>query len=111
MFKSLCDDQRYRNLCRIQAIAELVRRYADKTESYGDVFLGILAHELRNPLNTIKLSGRILNDGPVAEVQARSVARILRAAASIERLTNDLSILVRSRMGVPVSLSRTDVDL
>jgi signal transduction histidine kinase len=94
-----------------QAIAELVRRYADKTESYGDVFLGILAHELRNPLNIIKLSSRFLSTAPGPEGHARSIERILRGAASIERLTNDLSILVRSRMRVPAALARTDADL
>jgi signal transduction histidine kinase len=85
-----------------QAIAELVRRYADKTESEGDVFLGILAYELRNPLNIIKLSTRFLSADLSREARARATARIVRGAASIERLTNDLSIPVRSRTRVPM---------
>ena len=95
-----------------QAIAEIIRRYADRSERYSDVFLGILAHEVRNPLNVIKLSGQALEAGPLEEATSRVVGqRILRGVASIDRLMNDLSILVRSRMRVPLPLTRTDIDL
>src|SRR5450755_425646 len=89
-----------------QAIAEVVRRFADKSERYSDVFLGVLTHEVRNPLNVIKLSSETLKAGPLQEAQTRCVERVLRAAESIERLVNDLSILVRSRMRVPFPLTR-----
>jgi signal transduction histidine kinase len=95
-----------------QAIAEIIRRYADRSERYSDVFLGILAHEVRNPLNVIKLSGQALEAGPLEEAPSRIVGeRILRGVASIDRLMNDLSVLVRSRMRVPLPLTRTDTDL
>ena len=37
-----------------QAIAEIVRRYADRTEHYGDVFLGILTR--RSPQSAQRAS-------------------------------------------------------
>ena len=86
-----------------QAIAELVRRYADKSEIYNDIFLGILAHEVSNPLNVIQLSAQALEDGPVQEQQTGEVGqKIRRGVARIQRLMNDLTILVRSRMRVPL---------
>jgi signal transduction histidine kinase len=95
-----------------QAIAEIIRRYADRSERYSDAFLGILAHEIRNPLNVIKLSGQVLEADPLEEARYRAVGqRILRGVASIDRLMNDLSVLVRSRMRVPLPLTRTDTDL
>jgi hypothetical protein len=94
-----------------QAIAEIVRRYADRSERYSDVFLGILTHEVRNPLHVIGLSGQTLKAGPLQEGQSRSVERILRGVERIDRLMNDLSILVRSRMRVPLQLKRTNADL
>ena len=94
-----------------QAIAEVIRRFADKSERYSDVFLGVLTHEVRNPLNVIKLSAETLKADPLRKTQSRSFERILRAAASIERLVNDLAILVRSRMRVPFPLTRTNTDL
>ena len=94
-----------------QAIAEVVRRFADKSEHYSDVFLGVLTHEVRNPLNVIQLSGEILKAAGLAEAQTRCVERILRGAGSIERLVNDLAIVVRSRMRVPFTLTRASCDL
>ena len=62
-----------------QAIAEIVRRYADRSERYSDVFLGILTHEVRNLLNIIRLSGETLKAaGTLQEAQSASTARILR---------------------------------
>jgi signal transduction histidine kinase len=95
-----------------QAITEIIRRYADRSERYSDVFLGILAHEVRNPLNVLKLSGQVLEARPLEEAPSRAIGqRILRAVASIDRLMNDLSVLVRSRMRVPLPLTRADTDL
>ena len=90
-----------------QAIAEIIRRYADRSERYSDVFLGILTHEVRNFLNIIRLSGETLKaDGPLQETQSTSAARILKGVGSIDRLMNDLAILVRSRMRVQLPLTR-----
>ncbi len=72
-----------------QAIAEVVRRYADKSEIYNDVFLGILTHEVRNPLNLIGLYCHVLKSGPLQEAQSRGVERILGGVRSIDRLMND----------------------
>ena len=94
-----------------QAIAEVVRRFTDKSEHYSDVFLGVLTHEVRNPLNVIRISGEVLKAVGFEEPQTRAVERILRSAGSIERLMNDLAILVRSRMRVPFPLTRTACDL
>src|ERR1700722_8130908 len=95
----------------VQAIAEVVRRFADKSEHYSDAFLGVLTHEIRNPLNVIQLSSEILKTTALDETQTRCVDRILRGAGSIERLVNDLAILVRSRMRVPFPLPKDACDL
>jgi hypothetical protein len=41
-----------------QAIAEVAKRFADKSEQYSVVFLGVLTHEVSNPLNVITLSSQ-----------------------------------------------------
>src|SRR5580692_4859534 len=66
-----------------QAIAEIIRRYADRAERYSDVFLGVLTHEVRNPLNIIKLSGQLLQAGPLQETHSRAVERILRGVGTL----------------------------
>jgi len=94
-----------------QAIAEIIRRYADRAERYSDVFLGVLSHEVSNPLNIIKISGQGLKATALEEAQSRSVERILRAVRTVDGLMNDLAILVRSRMRVPLPITRTAADL
>jgi len=94
-----------------QAIAEIIRRYADRAERYSDVFLGVLTHEVRNPLNVIALSGQGLKATALEPAQSRSVERILRAVSTVDGLMSDLAILVRSRMRVPLPLTRTAADL
>jgi signal transduction histidine kinase len=94
-----------------QSIAEIIRRYADRSERYSDVFLGILTHEVRNFLNSIKLSGETLKaNDPLPETSV-SAARILKGVGSIDRLMNDLAILVRSRMRVQLPLTKTNTDM
>src|ERR1700746_3936840 len=47
-----------------QAIAEVTRRFADRATRYSDRFLGILAHDVRNPLHLINLAAEhLLIDG------------------------------------------------
>jgi signal transduction histidine kinase len=94
-----------------QAIAEIVRRYAERTEHYGDVFLGILAHEVRNPLNAIQLSAEELKSCPLRKAHYRSSERILKSVGTIDRMMDELSLLVRSRMRVRLPLKRAKADL
>jgi signal transduction histidine kinase len=94
-----------------QAIAEIIRRYADRAERYSDVFLGVLTHEVRNPLNIIEISGQRLKATALEETQSRSLERILRAVRIVDGLMNDLAILVRSRMRVPLPIMRAAADL
>jgi len=94
-----------------QAIAELVRRYAGKNEVLNDRFVGVLSHELRNPLNTIGLLAQVLDKSLLEEGQRDSVARIQKNVASISRMIDDLAIMVRSRMALGLSLAKESADL
>jgi signal transduction histidine kinase len=94
-----------------QAIAELVRRYATKSEVLNDRFVGALTHELRNPLNAIALAAEVLDQPSLEERQHDSVTRIKTNVKSIRRMADDLAILVRSRMNVGLPLAKDFTDL
>lgn len=94
-----------------QAIAELVRRYASKDEMLNDQFVGALSHEIRNPLSAIALVAETLNKSSLEEPQRNNVARIHKNIESINRIVDDLAILVRSRMRVGLPLSKESSDL
>ena len=64
-----------------QAIADSVARYTDQTKKSTDLFIGILGHDIRNPLGTISMSAQYLvRSGKLpasaAETIINSVVRI-----------------------------------
>jgi signal transduction histidine kinase len=64
-----------------QAIAESVGRYTRQTKTATDLFIGILGHDIRNPLGTIVMSAEYLvRSGQLA---ARTAAPIMNAAVRI----------------------------
>ena len=95
-----------------QAIVEVTRRFTDRATLYSDRFVGILAHDVRSPLNLINLAAEhLLVDGSLKSAQVDDVARIFRGVRRIDRLVNDLAVLVRHRVGQPVPLTKANVDL
>jgi signal transduction histidine kinase len=64
-----------------QAIAESVARYTEQTKRSTDLFIGILGHDIRNPLGTISMSAQYLVrsgqlSASAAETIINSVVRI-----------------------------------
>ena len=60
-----------------QAVAAITRRFADQSTRYSDRFVGILAHDVRTPLNLINLAAHhLLLDGSLKNAQVADVSRI-----------------------------------
>jgi signal transduction histidine kinase/DNA-binding NarL/FixJ family response regulator len=67
-----------------------------------DEMLAIVAHDLRNPLNTISMSTQVLDeltDAGAAPVQARQVEVILRSVRRMNELIQDLLDIKRIESG------------
>jgi signal transduction histidine kinase len=95
-----------------QAVAEVIRRFGLNTTQYSDLFVGVLAHDLRSPLNLIQLAAnQVLEGETLSKQQVGNVSRIFRGVRRIDRLINDLAILVRSRAGSPLPLKQATEDL
>jgi PAS domain S-box-containing protein len=75
--------------------------------------LGIVSHDLRNPLNAILLgAGTLLARDDLPERHLRSVARIHAAAQRASRLIVDLLDLTRARLGdLPIRRREADLEL
>jgi PAS domain S-box-containing protein len=81
--------------------AEAAVRVRDET-------LGIVSHDLRNPLTTIALSAEMLADAPPAE-QREHVDTIRTAARTMQRLIQDLLDVARVETG-GLSIQKTTLD-
>jgi signal transduction histidine kinase len=85
----------------------------ERTAKFREQFLGVVSHDLRNPLNAILLSANtLLRSGGLEERQGRTVARIARSAAGMERMIKDLLDFTRVRLGggFPLQPAPTHLD-
>ncbi len=72
---------------------------------FRELFIGILGHDLRNPLSSIMLATEALaEDGALDAAAQGNVARIRRSAARMRRMIEQLLDLTRARLGggVPI---------
>ena len=87
------------------------KEHLQQADRRKDEFLGMLSHELRNPLAPIRNSIYILNHAdPAGEQSRRAKAVIERQAEQLTRLVDDLLDVTRIARG-KVELRRDRVDL
>lgn len=74
--------------------------------------LGIVSHDLRNPLNAIHLSTtQLLHSEALPERERRLVTRIARSSARMTRMISELLDFTRGRLGGGIPVHRTAGDL
>jgi signal transduction histidine kinase len=89
--------------------AEAVAR---RTTSFRDQVLGIVGHDLRNPLGAVSMSGALLaKRGGLGGWQQKTVGRIRSSAARMERIIDDLLSYTRTRLGTGIPIERRPADL
>jgi signal transduction histidine kinase len=92
-----------------QAIAESVSRYTLQTKKASDLFIGVLGHDIRNPLGTIMMATEFLvRSGKLEEVSAKPIRK------SVERirvLTEQVLDVTRGQTGKPMPIRRKPMDL
>jgi signal transduction histidine kinase len=94
-----------------QAIAESVGHYHKHVERARNLLLGMLGHDMRNPLNSIVTTAsylRTLNAGEQVSVAAE---RLIRSGASIQTLLDDLVDFNRTSLGLGLKIVPSDIDL
>jgi signal transduction histidine kinase len=67
-----------------QAIAESVARYTEQVQRYTNLFMGMLGHDIRNPLGTITMSAESLVLS--GQLQRKAAAPIVNGARRIQSI-------------------------
>ncbi len=85
-----------------------------RNDDFKEIFLGILGHDLRNPLSSILTTARVLTmreDTP-AEIHKR-MDRVVLSGVRMQRMIEQLLDLTRARLagGIPIELSATELPL
>ena len=94
-----------------QALAESVAFFTTEMDRWRNLFLGVLGHDLRSPLNTILITAQLLSklssQAPVAEHSRR----LMRSGERMEALLDDLLDYSRASLGLGIAVHRAAVDL
>ncbi len=95
------------------AIHEAVRRYTHRRDQVRDRFVGILAHDLRNPLGAITMGAvrmMAMSEGPEDRFY-RVAALVNRSAERMSRMVADVIEFARGHLGsgIPIELRRDDL--
>lgn len=95
-----------------QALAESMAKYAQDVERSKDLFLGVLGHDLRNPLGAIMTSATVMIEQEGLEwPHAKAASRILRSGTRMDRMISDLLDFTRTRLGAGIPVTPAEMDL
>jgi len=78
---------------------------------FAEQMVGIVSHDLRNPLSTILMGAALLSGGEATPNQLRVLGRISRAAQRANRLITDLLDFTQARMGKGIGIHVQPMDL
>ncbi|MET0774302.1 MAG: HAMP domain-containing sensor histidine kinase [Pseudomonas mandelii] len=95
-----------------EALAESTAAYAEQVNHSRDIFLAILGHDLRAPLQAVSMSTELLLRKTTLEGDALACAvNIRHGARHMAAMVSDLLELVRSRLGKSLPIERAPMDL
>lgn len=95
-----------------QSITKAVASYTSRVDQARDMFLAILSHDLRNPLNSIGMTAQLVPF--VCKDPAEAMAcgqQISRNVSVMERMIADLLDYTRTRLGAGMPVSPAPLDL
>lgn len=94
-----------------QAIAESVGFYSTQVDQARNLFLGMLGHDLRTPLQTIQMTAAYLTALNAGEKVSQAASRLIKSGARMQALLDDLLDFNRSKLGLGINIVSTDVDM
>ena len=85
-----------------------------RNDDFRETFVGVLGHDLRNPLNTVLMTSRVLTMLPTTpDAIRKKLERVTSSGVRMQRMIEQLLDLTRARLtdGIPITLSAEPVDL
>jgi sigma-B regulation protein RsbU (phosphoserine phosphatase) len=84
---------------------------AEQRAVLAEQLVGIVSHDLRNPLNAVILGTHLLRSSELSPTHARVVSRIASAVERANRLVADLLDFTQARLGGGLRVAVREVDL
>jgi sigma-B regulation protein RsbU (phosphoserine phosphatase) len=96
---------------RDQQALEAAHAEAKDRAAFAEQLVGMVSHDIRNPLSVIQMSAILLERGVSAEQQKAAVARIARAVQRVQHLIGDLLDFTQAKVGGGLSIRKREADL
>lgn len=96
---------------RDQQQIQEARAESEDRAKFAEQLVGVVSHDIRNPLSVVKMSTVLLGRTVPPEQQKQIVGRIGRAVGSMERLISDLLDFSQARLGRGLSTRKRDCEL
>ncbi|MFZ0748077.1 MAG: sensor histidine kinase, partial [Pyrinomonadaceae bacterium] len=94
-----------------QAIAESIHFFSTQVDQARNLLLGMLGHDMRNPLNTILMTAKYLAALNAGDTVSDAASRLIRSDASMNALLDDLTDFNRTKLGLGINVTTVDLDV
>ena len=94
-----------------QALVESIAFFSAQVDNERNLLLGMLGHDLRNPLQVIQLTARALSKLDAGVDVAAAAARLSKSSANIKALLDDLLDFNRTKLGLGLTIAPSTIDL
>ncbi len=95
-----------------QSLAESISSFAEKVDASREYFLGILGHDLRNPLCSATLLAHVLAESDTLDPRSRQMALTMRSSLdAMNLLIRDILDFTGARLGARMEVSPKPMDL
>jgi signal transduction histidine kinase len=95
-----------------QTLTESISYYSKKVDHSRDLFLGILSHDLRNPIGAMLMSAQLTEKiGTLSERQRMLIAQVVTSAGRATDILDQLLDLTRARLGSGLRILREQMDM
>ena len=111
--EDLLQQQQEAQQALVLAQAEINRQHAAAQDRalFAEQMVGIVSHDLRNPLSAIQMSAHLLERGELTANQRTVLGRIQNSGGRAQRLIVDLLDFTQARIGEGLTLNCTELQL
>ncbi len=96
-----------------ELVAEATRLQAEAKDRavFAEQMVGIVSHDLRNPLSSIQMGAALLARGDLSASHQRTLSRITRSTERATHLIADLLDFTQARLGKGLQIALAPIDL
>lgn len=94
-----------------QALAESIDFFSTQVDQARNLLLGMLGHDLRTPLQSIRMTAHYLAALNAGDKVSEAASRLINSGARMKALLDDLLDFNRTKLGLGIDIARTHIDL